>query len=75
MSSEDTLRQQAFVILSPLKSGTEDVVRLGAALEAIAAERNALIAAVKRGINSVPESCRLNVDFLMHSICKEIGYP
>lgn len=41
MSTEDTLRQQAFVILPPLRSGTEDVVRLSDALEAIAAEREA----------------------------------
>lgn len=41
MSTEDTLRQQAFVILSPLRSGTEDVVRLSDALEAVAAEREA----------------------------------
>lgn len=39
VSTEDTLRQQAFVILSRLQSGTEDVVRLSDALEAIAAER------------------------------------
>lgn len=36
---EDTLRQQAFVILSRLQSGTEDVVRLDAAIAAVAAER------------------------------------
>ena len=36
---EDALRQQAFVILSRLQSGTEDVVRLDAALAAVAAER------------------------------------
>lgn len=36
---EDALRQQAFSILSPLQSGTEDVVRLDAALAAVAAER------------------------------------
>lgn len=39
---EDTLRQQAFVILSRLRSGTEDVVRLDAALAAVAAERERL---------------------------------
>jgi hypothetical protein len=36
---EDALRQQAFVILSRLQSGTEDVVRLDTALAAVAAER------------------------------------
>lgn len=36
---EDALRQQAFLILSRLQSGTEDVVRLDAALAAVAAER------------------------------------
>lgn len=36
---EETLRQQAFVILSRLQSGTEDVVRLDTALAALAAER------------------------------------
>lgn len=36
---EDALRQQAFLILSRLQSGTEDVVRLDVALAAVAAER------------------------------------
>ena len=36
---EDELRQQAFLILSRLQSGTEEVVRLDAALAAVAAER------------------------------------
>lgn len=36
---EDALRQQAFLIISRLQSGTEDVVRLDAALAAVAAER------------------------------------
>ena len=36
---EDALRRQAFVILSRLRSGTEDVVRLDTALAAVAAER------------------------------------
>jgi hypothetical protein len=36
---EDALRQQAFVILSRLQSGTEDVVRLDTALATVAAER------------------------------------
>ena len=36
---EDMLRQQAFVILSRLQSGTENVVRLDAALAAVATER------------------------------------
>ena len=36
---EDALRRQAFVILSRLQSGTEDVVCLDAALAAVAAER------------------------------------
>lgn len=39
MRAEDTLRQQSFVILSRLQSGTESVVRLDAALAMIAAER------------------------------------
>ena len=37
MSTEDTLHQASFVILSRLQSGTEDVVRLDVALAAVAA--------------------------------------
>lgn len=40
---EDTLRQQAFMILSRLQSGTENVVRLDAALAAVAAERERML--------------------------------
>lgn len=36
---QDTLRQEAFVVLSRLQSGTENVVRLDVALAALAAER------------------------------------
>jgi hypothetical protein len=43
---EDALRQQAFVILSRLQSGTEDVVRLDAALAAVTAERERIGAAL-----------------------------
>jgi len=39
---EDALRQQAFVILSRLQSGTEDVVRLDTALAAVKEERKRL---------------------------------
>jgi hypothetical protein len=37
--AEDALRMGAFTILSRLQSGTEEVVRLDAALEALAMER------------------------------------
>ena len=36
---EDMLNQRAFLILSPLQSGTENVVRLDVAFAALAAER------------------------------------
>lgn len=39
LGPEDELRRQAFLILSRLQSGTEDVVRLDVALAAVAAER------------------------------------
>jgi hypothetical protein len=42
---EEALRQQAFVILSRLQSGTENVVRLDAALAAVAAERERWVTA------------------------------
>ena len=44
---EDALRRQAFLILSRLQSGTENVVRLEDALTAVAAERERWAARVE----------------------------
>jgi len=57
-SPEDTLREQAFLILSRLQSGTEDVVRLDAALAAVVAERERCVAALM----ALESPCGVNED-------------
>ena len=58
---EDALKQQAFLILSRLRSCTEDVVRLDAALAAVAAERERCAkiaeAATKEQRDSIAHLC------------------
>lgn len=53
---EDALRQQAFLILSRLQSGTEDVVRLDAALAAVAEERERWRAAAEYAAHQLEQA-------------------